>query len=74
MTDDQVNDDYNFMSRKINLSGTKSFDEIQSYGRDSFYKLNINGSCKYIRHHSACWLLTNKKIRFSNDRLSGVVA
>jgi hypothetical protein len=37
-----------------NLNGIKAFDEIESCRRDSYFKLKINESYKYIHKQSAC--------------------
>ena len=70
----QPNDnDYNLKSSKPNFSGMRIFDEIEPCRQDSYFKLKINDNYKYIHKQSACWLLTDKNIRMSNDRLSRVM-
>ncbi|CAF4628340.1 unnamed protein product [Rotaria socialis] len=58
---------------KSNFNGMKIFDEIETGRRDSYFKLKINDKYKYIHKQSACWLLTDKNTRLSNDRLSRVI-
>ncbi|CAF4578478.1 unnamed protein product [Rotaria socialis] len=73
LTDDQVDDYYKIMTRKTDIIGMKIFDEIETCRRDSYFKLKINDNYKYIHKQSACWLLTDKNLRLSNDRLSRVI-
>jgi hypothetical protein len=65
--------DYNMTTMKANFNGMKIFDEIETCRRDSYFKLKINASYKHIHNQSACWLLTDKNMRLSNDRLSRAI-
>ncbi|CAF4501034.1 unnamed protein product [Rotaria magnacalcarata] len=71
--DEEDDNDYNMTTIKSNFNGMKIFDEIETCRRDSYFKLKINDSYKYIHKQLACWLLTDKNTRLSNDRLSRVI-
>jgi hypothetical protein len=70
---DQDDDDYNMTTMKTNFDGMKIFDDIEICRRDSYFKLKINDSYKYVHKQSGCWLLTDKNLRLSNDQLSRVI-
>lgn len=71
--DDQASNNYNMTTVKADFRGMKIFDEIETCRRDSYFKLKINDNYKYIHKQSACWLLTDKNVHLSNDRLSRVI-
>ncbi|CAF1185865.1 unnamed protein product [Rotaria magnacalcarata] len=71
--DEEDDNDYLMTTIKSNFNGMTIFDEIETCGRDSFFKLKINDTYKYIHKQSTCWLLTDKSTRLSNDRLSRVI-
>ena len=40
---------------------------------NSYFKVKINGTTRFLHKQSAVWLLTDKKDRASTDRLSRVM-
>ncbi|CAF1277306.1 unnamed protein product [Rotaria magnacalcarata] len=52
--EEEDDNDYNMTTIKSNFNGTKIFDEIETCRRDSYFKLKINDSYKYIHKQSAC--------------------
>jgi len=58
---------------KANFNGMKICEGIEPHQQDSYFKVQINGVQKYIHKQSACWLLTEKNIHLSTDRVSRVI-
>ena len=61
------------MTMRTNFNGMKIFDTVEPSRQDCYFKLKINGTFKFIHKQSAFWLLTDKNMRLSNDRLSRVI-
>ena len=40
---------------------------------DSYFRVLINNTEKYIHKQTACWMLTENNIRLSSDRLPRVI-
>ena len=71
--DEEGNQENSIQSKKTNFNGMKIFNDVEAGKRDSYFKININGSVKYIHKQSACWLLTDNRSHLSSDRLSRVI-
>lgn len=71
--DDDVDDDNNITSIKANFNGMRICEKIQTHQQDSYFKIKVNGVQKFMHKQSASWLLTEKNIKLSNDRLSRVI-
>ncbi|CAF4798006.1 unnamed protein product [Rotaria sp. Silwood1] len=72
------NDDYNDEEEILNSTRSifeeiKIVDNINSMLKNSYFKIKINDKIKYLRKQSACWLLSNKSIGLSSDRLSRIM-
>ncbi|CAF1556262.1 unnamed protein product, partial [Adineta ricciae] len=59
IADHEDNNEYNMKTIKTNFNNMKIFDEIELSRRDSYFKMKINDSYKYVHKQSACWLLTD---------------
>jgi hypothetical protein len=57
-------------SIKTIFSGTRIKDKINPDLANSYFKLKINDTTKFLHKQSAVWLLTDKNDRLSTDRLS----
>jgi hypothetical protein len=71
--DQEADDGASITKIKTNFNGMKICEEIGPRQQDSYFKVQINGVKKYIHKQSACWLLTERNIHLSNDRLSRVI-
>jgi hypothetical protein len=60
-------------STKTIFSGTRIKDKINPDLANSYFKLKINDTTKFLHKQSAVWLLTDKNHRLSTDRLSRVM-
>ena len=58
---------------KTNFNGIKIYNRIEPRMKDSYFQVKINDNQKFIHKQSACWLLTDRNNRLSNDRLSRVM-
>ena len=58
---------------KANFDCMRIRDRIEPRFHDSYFKMKINGQQKYMHKQSACWLLTDKVMQLSKDRLSRVI-
>jgi hypothetical protein len=58
---------------KTNFNGIKIYNRIEPRMKDSYLQVKINDHQKFIHKQSACWLLTDRNNRLSNDRLSRVM-
>jgi hypothetical protein len=73
VVDQEDDDDYSMTTIKANSNGIKIFHQTESHRRAAYFTVKINDHRKYIHKQSASWLLTDKNIRLSNDRLSRVI-
>jgi hypothetical protein len=71
--DDEGNQDNRIRSAKTNFTRMKILNDVQVSKRNSYFKVNINGSANYLYNQSACWLLTDNRSHLSNDRLARVI-
>ncbi|CAF1513074.1 unnamed protein product [Rotaria sp. Silwood1] len=60
-------------SIKTIFSGTRIKDKINPDLANSYFKVKINDTTKFLHKQSAVWLLTDKNDRLSTDRLSRVM-
>lgn len=73
-SDDDNNEKEDILnSTKSTFDGIRIVDNINPQLKDSYFKIKINDKIKYLHKQSACWLLSNKSTRLSNDRLSRVM-
>ncbi|CAF1413044.1 unnamed protein product [Rotaria sordida] len=73
VADEEDEDNFYMMTTKSNLNGMKIYDDIEPCRRDSYFKVTLNDNQKYIHKQSACWMLTDKNMSLSNNRLSRVI-
>jgi len=66
-------DDNNITSIKDRFNGMRICEKIESHQQDSYFKIKVNGVQKFMHKQSASWLLTEKNMHLSNDRLSRVI-
>ncbi|CAF2086345.1 unnamed protein product [Rotaria magnacalcarata] len=68
--DDEQDDTRNLINTtKDDYAGIKIFNTVQTHIEHSYFKVKINDDMKYMHKQTACWLLTGKKSKISNDRL-----
>ncbi|CAF4316655.1 unnamed protein product, partial [Rotaria sp. Silwood2] len=60
-------------SVKTIFSGTRIKDKINPDLANSYFRVKINDTTKFLHKQSAVWLLTDKNDRLSTDRLSRVM-
>ena|SRR5437868_2398907 len=60
-------------SIKTIFSGTRVKDKINPDLANSYFKVKVNDTTKFLHKQSAVWLLTDKNDRLSTDRLSRVM-
>ena len=58
---------------KTTFHGMRIRNSIGTNLTDSYFRVIINNTEKYIHTQNACWMLTENNIRLSNDRLSRVI-
>ena len=74
--DDNIFDDEDnesIQSTRTNFSGIRIQDKISPDSINSYFKLKVNNTTKYLHKQSALWLLAEKTDRPSIDRLSRVM-
>ena len=71
--DEEDHGDNGIETLKTNFGGMRIRDRIESRFQDSYFKMKINGQQKFMHKQSACWLLTDKVMQLSKDRLSRVI-
>ncbi|CAF1092861.1 unnamed protein product [Didymodactylos carnosus] len=69
----QSDDNGSINTAKTNFSGIQIKDKINTELKNSYFKIKINNTDKYLHKQSAIWLLTDKNNRISTDRLSRVI-
>ncbi|CAF3021128.1 unnamed protein product [Rotaria sp. Silwood2] len=70
--EEEDENNYSMTTIKRNFNGIKIYEDIEPCRRNSYFKMKLNDNQKYIHKQSACWLLTDKSVKLSNDRLSRV--
>ena len=71
---DEDDDENNrITTEKTAFEGIRIKTSIDTNLRDSYFRVIINDSVKYIHKQTACWMLTEKQNRLSSDRLSRVM-
>jgi hypothetical protein len=73
MVDEEDDEDNDIDTVRGNFDGMRVRDKIESRFQDSYFKMKINGQQKFMHKQSACWLLTDKVMQLSKDRLSRVI-
>lgn len=71
--EDDDDDDNNITTMKTNFNGMRICEKIQPHQQDSYFKIKVNGVQNFMHKQSAAWLLTEKNMQLSNDRLSRVI-
>ena len=73
MADDDDEHAEEIQSIRTFFSGTRVKDKINPDSANSYFKVKINGTTKFLHKQAAVWLLTDKNNRLSADRLSRVM-
>ena len=73
LSDEDIDDENHIRSKKTNFNGMKIYNTVEASKRNSYFKVNIDGTVKFIHKQSACWLLTDNRAQLSSDRLSRVI-
>lgn len=50
------------------FSRMRVYERIRSQLKNSYFKIRINGTIKYLHKKTACWLLSEQKETLSSDR------
>ena len=73
LSDEDIDDENHIRSKKTNFNGMKIYNTVEASKRNSYFKVNIDGTVKFVHKQSACWLLTDNRAQLSSDRLSRVI-
>ena len=66
-------DEESWTSVKSDFGGIRIADNINPMLKQSYLKVKVNETTKYLHKQSTCWLLSNKTTKLSSDRLSHVM-
>jgi hypothetical protein len=66
-TRDKDDDEDSWTSTKSKFDGIKIVDAINLMLKESYFKIKINETTKFLHKQSACWLLSTNVVKLSSD-------